>query len=81
MNANYRRACLPLFATWGLLVSAPAHAAALTQVNGWQGGVSLPSDVTMSIYVPDRLAASPPVVTVVHYCGGTASAEHGQPRL
>jgi poly(hydroxyalkanoate) depolymerase family esterase len=67
-----------LFATLGLLISAPAHGAQLTTVNGWNGGVSLPSDVTMSIYVPDKLAASPPIVTVVHYCGGSASAVFGQ---
>ena len=65
------------FATVGLL-PAFAHAASLTQVSGWNGGVSLPSDVTMSIYVPDKLAASPPVVTVVHYCGGSASAVFNQ---
>jgi poly(hydroxyalkanoate) depolymerase family esterase len=32
----------------------------------------------MSIYVPDKLAASPPIVTVIHYCGGSASAVFGQ---
>jgi poly(hydroxyalkanoate) depolymerase family esterase len=34
----------------------------------------------MSIYVPDRLAAKPPLVTVIHYCGGNASAVFGQAR-
>ncbi|HWA75481.1 MAG TPA: PHB depolymerase family esterase [Polyangiaceae bacterium] len=78
MNAFYRSARLPVFATLGLLISASAHAAQLTTVNGWSGGVTLPSDVTMSIYVPDKLAANPPLVTVIHYCGGSASAVFGQ---
>lgn len=78
MSANCRSACLPVFATLGLLISAPAHAAQLTTVSGWNGGVSLPADVTMSIYVPDKLATNPPLVTVIHYCGGSASAVFGQ---
>ena len=78
MSSTCRSACLPLLATLGLLISVPAHAAQLATVNGWNGGVSLPSDVTMSIYVPDKLAASPPLVTVIHYCGGSASAVFGQ---
>jgi acetylxylan esterase len=78
MRSNCRSACLPLLTTLGLLISVPAHAAQLTTVNGWNGGVSLPSDVTMSIYVPDKLAANPPLVTVIHYCGGSASAVFGQ---
>lgn len=78
MSANPRPARLLLFATLGVLVPAAAQAAKLTQVNGWNGGVSLPSDVTMSIYVPDKLAANPPLVTVSHYCGGDAQAVFNQ---
>jgi acetylxylan esterase len=78
MSVHFRRLRFPLLATLGLLVSAPGRAAQLTTVNGWTGGVNLPSDVTMSIYVPDRVAAKPPLVTVIHYCGGTASAVFGQ---
>jgi acetylxylan esterase len=78
MTANYRSARVPLLATLGFLISASAHAAQLTTVSGWNGGVALPSDVTMSIYVPDKVAANPPLVTVIHYCGGTASAVFGQ---
>jgi len=82
MTAIHRHARAPLFvtlgATLGVLISASAHAAQLTTVSGWNGGVSLPSDVTMSIYVPDKLTAKPPLVTVVHYCGGSASAVFGQ---
>jgi poly(hydroxyalkanoate) depolymerase family esterase len=32
----------------------------------------------MSIYVPDNVVESPPILTLVHYCGGTASAVFGQ---
>ena len=78
MSSNCRSACLPLLTALGLLIAVPAHAAQLTTVNGWNGGVSLPADVTMSIYVPDKLAANPPLVTVIHYCGGSASAVFGQ---
>ena len=58
--------------------AAPAaKAASLQQVNGW--GVSgLPSDVSMSIYVPDDVTDNPPILTLIHYCGGTASAVFGQ---
>lgn len=80
MSANLRSARLLLFATLGMLVPAAVHAASVTQVSGWQGGASLPSDVTMSIYVPDKLAANPPLVTVIHYCGGNAQAVFGQAR-
>jgi acetylxylan esterase len=78
MCANPRSARLLLLTTLGLLVPAAAHAAKVTQVSGWNGGVSLPSDVTMSIYVPDKLATNPPVVTVIHYCGGNADAVFNQ---
>jgi len=51
----------------------------LTQVNDWNGGVTgLPPDVSMYIYVPDQVAAKPPILTLVHYCGGTAPAVFGQ---
>jgi acetylxylan esterase len=61
-----------------LLVPISAQAASLKPVSGWNGGVTLPSDVTMSIYVPDKLAANPPIVTIIHYCGGNADAVLGQ---
>jgi len=55
------------------------NAASLQQVSNW--GVSgLPADVSMYIYVPDRVATNPPILTLIHYCGGTASAVFGQAR-
>jgi poly(hydroxyalkanoate) depolymerase family esterase len=67
-----------LVTTLVALGAAPlAEAATLQQVNGW--GISgLPSDVTMHVYVPDNVAAKPPVLAVIHYCGGTAAAVLGQ---
>ena len=61
----------------GLAATPSARAASLQQVSNW--GVSgLPADVTMHIYVPDRRATNPPILTLIHYCGGTASAVFGQ---
>jgi poly(hydroxyalkanoate) depolymerase family esterase len=37
----------------------------------------LPSYVNMYIYVPDQLAAKPPIVVGAHYCTGTATAYFG----
>jgi acetylxylan esterase len=61
----------------GLPATPSARAASLQEVNNW--GVSgLPADVRMYIYVPDRRATNPPILTLIHYCGGTASAVFGQ---
>ncbi len=57
--------------------AASAQAASLQEVNNWNGN-NVPSDVSMSIYVPDNVADNPPVLLLVHYCGGTASAVFGQ---
>ena len=65
------------FGPLGLTAAPSAYAASLQQVSNW--GVSgLPADVTMSIYVPDRVATNPPILALIHYCGGTASAVFGQ---
>ena len=61
----------------GLLAAPPARAASLQEVSNW--GVSgLPADVRMYIYVPDRRATTAPILTLIHYCGGTAAAVFGQ---
>jgi poly(hydroxyalkanoate) depolymerase family esterase len=59
------------------LGATAAHAASLVQVSNW-GVTGLPSDVSMYIYVPDRVATNPPILTLIHYCGGTASGVFGQ---
>jgi acetylxylan esterase len=79
MDRRSRVACAWFAASLLLLVAGGARAASLQQVSNWTGGVSgLPSDVTMYIYVPDKVATNPPILTLVHYCGGTASAVFGQ---
>lgn len=54
-----------------------AHAASLVQVNDWEIG-GLPDDVTMYAYVPNEVVENPPVLVLIHYCGGTAPAVFGQ---
>ncbi len=68
-----------LVTAFGWLVVSPAKAAELTQINGWTTG-NVPGDVSMHIYVPDQVAINPPLLLLVHYCGGTASAVFGQAR-
>jgi poly(hydroxyalkanoate) depolymerase family esterase len=58
-------------------VTARARAASLQPVANW-GASGVPSYISMFIYVPDRPAASPPILVVGHFCGGSASAVFGQ---
>ena len=68
-----------LAAALGLAAARSANAASLQQVSNW--GVSgLPSDVTMYIYVPNKVATNPPILTLIHYCGGTASPSSARRR-
>ncbi|GKT88878.1 PHB depolymerase family esterase [Colletotrichum tofieldiae] len=52
-------------------LAASAAAASLQQVTNFG---SNPSNVKMFIYVPDKVAANPPIVVAIHYCTGTAKA-------
>ena len=63
--------------TLALLSTSAAQAASLQQVNNW-GASGLPSDISMYVYVPDKVVKNPPVLALVHYCGGTAQAVFGQ---
>jgi acetylxylan esterase len=64
-------AALPLLAT------VQARAASLQQVSNW-GAAGVPTYVAMYIYVPDKLAANPPVLVVSHYCTGDAAGMFSQ---
>src|SRR5205807_1519369 len=78
-HAMTRRLSVSIFVatTLGVTAAPSARAATLAPISNW--GVSgLPSDVTMYIYVPDRVATNPPILTLIHYCGGTASTVFGQ---
>jgi poly(hydroxyalkanoate) depolymerase family esterase len=61
-----------------LLSPSTARAQSPEQVNNWNGGVNLPADVSMYAYVPGKVAAKPPLLTVIHYCGGSAQAAFSQ---
>ncbi len=61
---------------FGLLVAAPAGAASLQKVNDW-GATGVPSYVQMYIYVPDKLAAKPPIMVSSHSCGSSATGQMG----
>jgi len=66
-----------LAAVLSTAVATSAQAAKLQLVSNW-GATGVPSDVSMYIYVPDKVATNPPLVTVSHYCGGSAQAVFGQ---
>jgi acetylxylan esterase len=61
----------------GLAAVAPAHAQQPVLVPDW-GANGVPTTIDMSIYVPQNVADTPPVLVVIHYCGGSASAVFGQ---
>lgn len=63
----------------GGLVGPRALAASLTEVprTTWAGNTALPSYAQMWIYVPDKLAAKPPIVVSSHSCGNSASGQWG----
>ena len=74
--AMYFAATMALSAS--LLVGASASAASLTAVSsGWQQGTE-PSYISMYEYIPSTLATNPPILVVVHYCGGSASGIYGE---
>lgn len=56
-----------------MMPTAPLKRAsqALTQVSNFG---SNPSGTRMYIYVPSKLAASPPIIVAIHYCTGSANA-------
>ena len=71
--------CAFLTVTFVMFAASGAAAASLQQVSNWTGGVAnLPSDVLMYVYVPDKVAANPPVLTLIHSCDSNASVVLGQ---
>ena len=66
-----------LLTALGLFVVPSARAAELQEVSAW-GPSGVPGDVSMHVYVPDQVATNPPLLLLVHYCGGTAPAVFGQ---
>jgi acetylxylan esterase len=77
MHHRYRTPVVALSSVLlGLCVAGPAGAASLQQVNDW-GASGVPSYVKMYIYVPDQVAAKPPILVSAHSCGSTASGQMG----
>ena len=68
-------AAAALAAAAAVTFAAPASAATLTEVTGF--GTN-PSNIRMHIYVPDRVAARPPILVAVHYCGGSGPGFYSQ---
>lgn len=66
-----------LLSVSALTLTNDAKAASLEQVNGWDNS-GLPGDVAMYAYVPDEVLENPPLLVLIHYCGGTAPAVFGQ---
>jgi acetylxylan esterase len=54
-----------------LIGAPPAAAAALQEITGFGAN---PTGLRMHLYVPDRLAANPPLLVAVHYCTGSGPA-------
>jgi acetylxylan esterase len=78
-NTHPQRVAGLLAAALILAAASVVHAASLQQVSNWTGGVpNLPSDVQMYIYVPDKVVADPPVLTLIHSCDSNASVVLGQ---
>lgn len=70
---GYRSHVLAVTAvSFGLLAAEPAHAASLQKVASW-GASGVPTYVTMYIYVPDKVAAKPPILVACHACQGNAT--------
>jgi acetylxylan esterase len=79
MNRHQHRILLAVASiALGLLLAAPAQAASLVQVaRATWGAPAAPSYVQMYIYVPDTLAAKPPIMVSSHSCGSTATGQIG----
>jgi poly(hydroxyalkanoate) depolymerase family esterase len=73
------RSCAAAFLATSLAAVLPARAASLQEVSSW-GASGVPTTVGMSIYVPDNVAETPPILVLIHYCGGDAPAVFGQAR-
>ncbi len=77
MQHRYRTHALTLSSLFlGLFVAAPAGAASLQKVASW-GASGVPSYVEMYIYVPDRLAAKPPIMVSAHACMSDTNGQMG----
>ncbi|MBD3141573.1 esterase, partial [Microbispora bryophytorum] len=71
LTAILAAVALPLVVAGMFLGVRPAAAASLTRVTSFGNN---PTNLNMYLYVPDRVAARPALLVLVHYCGGSAGA-------
>ena len=72
MNNKLTRFCSLFAICLGVFTASPAKAALLQLVPNW-GASGVPTNLSMYIYVPDRLAPNPPILVLLHYWGGGAA--------
>ncbi len=72
MNKPFTIVCSLLVACLGLFMALPTKAASLQKVTADWGTNGVPATDSMYIYVPNNVVSNPPILVVVHYCGGTA---------
>jgi poly(3-hydroxybutyrate) depolymerase len=78
MNRTKFIAVSVLALTLGKMWTLPAFAASMTQVSRATWGASgVPAYMEMYIYVPDQLAAKPPIIVSAHSCGSTENGQLG----
>ena len=69
----FKTAVVAVFAAClGLFMALPARAASLQLVLNW-GASGVPTNLSMYVYVPDKVAANPPILVLLHYWGGGAA--------
>ena len=71
MNKKFTIVCSLLAVCLGPFTALPTKAASLQLVPNW-GASGVPTNLSMYIYVPDKLAATPPILVLLHYWGGGA---------
>jgi len=72
MNQKFAPVCCLLAVCLGLIFSSSTPAASLQLVPNW-GASGVPTNLSMYIYVPDKLATNPPILVLLHYWGGGAA--------
>ncbi|HEY2410109.1 MAG TPA: PHB depolymerase family esterase [Polyangiaceae bacterium] len=70
------RLAAPALACFALLSLAPTPSFAQACDAGWKCNVNYGGSTLMDLYVPTKLAASPPILVALHFCGGTAASAH-----
>jgi acetylxylan esterase len=73
MNQKLTLVGFLLAACLGLFIASPSKAASLQLVTADWGTNGVPTNVSMYIYVPDKVVTNPPILVLLHYWGGGAS--------